>query len=68
MSGSKHLRRTSCIRRGENQEIETLISEEALLFANLQAIGSATLIRGPLKMLSVILGTIGLIALELHFA
>jgi hypothetical membrane protein len=40
----------------------------AFLFVNFQAIASATLIRGPLKTLSVILGIIGLIALGLHFA
>ena len=40
----------------------------AFLFVNLQAIGSATQIRGPLKTLSPILGIVGLVALGLMVA
>lgn len=40
----------------------------AFLFVNFQAIASATLIRGPLKTLSPILGIVGLVALGLMVA
>lgn len=40
----------------------------AFLFINLQAVASATLIRGPLKTLSPILGIVGLVALGLMVA
>lgn len=48
--------------------IHGIFAAIAFLFVNFQAIGSATLIRGPLKTISIIFGVVGLVALGLMVA
>ncbi len=49
-----------------NSGIHGIFALISFIFFNLQAIGTATLLKGPLKPISVLLGATGLIALVLH--